>query len=617
MDLLDLFVKIGVKDEASEAVSSLGGKLKSGLATAGKVAAAGVGLVTSAAGAAAGALSALEGATEEYRVAQGKLNTAFDAAGFSADAAREAYYGFYGILGDTDTATEASQLLAQLVENEEDVVDWTDIAAGVFGTFGDSLPIEGLIEASNETAKVGQVTGVLADALNWVGISEDEFNEKLSACSDESERNQLIMETLSSTYDDAASAFYQNNQALVKSRDAQTMLMGAMSKLATTVQTVKTSLMADFMPSIVSVADALNNMLSGVEGVDQQFATAVQGLVDVAVAKLPQFLDFGTQIIMAFVSGIVASLPSLVAAAPQVISSIATALTGLLPQILAVGVQLLDQFTTGIETELPNMVARLPQVIDAILNYITENLPAILDKGVELLSQFSLGIINSIPVLVGDLPQVISAITSFFVTNFPKIVSSGGQLLGQLLVGILGAIPQIAVQLPSVISAIVSALRAGWDQLKQAGRYLLEGLWSGISDKISWLKSKVSGVVNTIKSWFTGSDGFDTHSPSKWSAKVMQNVMDGLSVGTDDGLPGALATVENATARIKEGMDFGTSTVDVSNSASGRLRAALDTVSAAGEQAITIVVQSVLDGKVIGETAYQYNKNRQRAYGVV
>ena len=605
----------GVKD-VTKSGESLASKLKSGLASAGKAAAVGIGAITTAAGAVAGALSVLEGATEEYRVAQGKLNTAFDAAGLSADAAKEAYYGFYGILGDTDTATEASQLLAKLVENEEDIVDWTDIAAGVFGTFGDSLPIEGLIEASNETAKVGQVTGALADALNWAGISEDDFNAKLAACSNESERNQLIMETLSGTYDEAASAFYKNNQELVKSRDAQTKLMSVMSELATTVQGVKNSLMADFLPSISSVASALNGMLSGTEGASEQFALAVEDLVAVAVEKLPQFLDFGVQIIMALVNGIVASIPSLVAAVPQVIAAIAEALVGLLPQILDVGVQLLDQFTTGIETELPNMVARLPQVIEAILNFITENLPAILEKGVELLSQFAFGIIDSIPVLVGDLPQIIQAITEFFVENFPKIVAAGGQLLGQLLVGILGAIPQIAVQLPSVVSAIVSALRAGWDQLKQAGRYLLEGLWSGISDKISWLKSKVSGVVNTIKSWFTGSDGFDTHSPSKWSAKVMQNVMDGLSVGTDEGLPGALATVENATARIKDGMDFGTSTVDVESSAAGKIRTALSAVTSAGEQAITIVVQSVLDGKVIGETAYQYNKNKQRAYGV-
>ena len=118
----------------------------------------------------------LDESTEEYRKAQGRLNTAFETAGYSAETAQEAYNAFYGILGDTDTATEASQLLAQLADSAEDVSVWTNIAAGVSGTFGDSLPIEGLIEAANETANVGTVTGVLADALNWVGISEDEFN---------------------------------------------------------------------------------------------------------------------------------------------------------------------------------------------------------------------------------------------------------------------------------------------------------------------------------------------------------------------------------------------------------------------------------------------------------
>ncbi len=63
-------------------------------------------------------------------------------------------------------------------KTEQDITKWTNIAAGVYGTFGDALPIEGMIESANETAKVGEVTGSLADALNWVGISEDAFNEK-------------------------------------------------------------------------------------------------------------------------------------------------------------------------------------------------------------------------------------------------------------------------------------------------------------------------------------------------------------------------------------------------------------------------------------------------------
>ena len=194
------------------------------------------------AGAVTAAFLAMDSATEEYRIAQGKLNTAYEAAGYSAETAATAYNEFYQILGDTDTATEASQLLSKLVQNEQDVTKWTRVAAGVSGTFGDSLPIEGLIEATNETAKVGQVTGVLADALNWVGISEDKMNERLERTSSEAERNQILLETLTDSYSDAADAFYRNNEQLVQSRKNQAALSAMTAKLGNARAIAKNSL---------------------------------------------------------------------------------------------------------------------------------------------------------------------------------------------------------------------------------------------------------------------------------------------------------------------------------------------------------------------------------------
>lgn len=185
---------------------------------------------------------ALDGATEEYRVAQGKLNAGFQAAGFSADVARKSYRNFYAILGDTDTATEASQLLANMAKNAEDVTKWTRIAAGVHGTFGDSLPIEGLVESANETARTGQVTGVFADALNWVGIMEDDFNAKLEKTTDVSKRNQLIMDTLSKTYDKAADSFYANNQQIINARRNHATLDEMLAKVGDTSSKLKSQL---------------------------------------------------------------------------------------------------------------------------------------------------------------------------------------------------------------------------------------------------------------------------------------------------------------------------------------------------------------------------------------
>lgn len=188
------------------------------------------------------AFIALDGATEEYRVAQGKLNAGFQAAGFSADVARKSYRNFYAILGDADTATEASQLLANMAKNEEEVTKWTRIAAGVHGTFGDSLPIEGLVESANETARTGQVTGVFADALNWVGIMEDDFNAKLEKTTDVSKRNQLIMDTLSKTYDKAADSFYANNQQVINARRNHATLDEMLAKVGDTSSKLKSQL---------------------------------------------------------------------------------------------------------------------------------------------------------------------------------------------------------------------------------------------------------------------------------------------------------------------------------------------------------------------------------------
>lgn len=197
----------------------------------------------------------LDESTEDYRKAQGKLNTAFTSAGLSTADAKKAYGDFYKILGDTDTATEAAQLLAKLTDNEEDLTKWTRIAAGVSGTFGDALPINGLIEASNETAKVGQVTGVLADALNWAGVSEENFNTALAACSTESERNQLILETLNGEYSEAADTFYQNNEQLVQHRENQIAVQESTAKLGAAMGTFKDNILAKLAPTFEKAAD--------------------------------------------------------------------------------------------------------------------------------------------------------------------------------------------------------------------------------------------------------------------------------------------------------------------------------------------------------------------------
>lgn len=574
----------GMRD-AGDAADDSSGKFNAATVAIGTLAANAISAVVSAIGGLISSLWNLDEATEEYRAAQGRLNTAFEAAGYSADDAQAAYQAFYGILGDTGQATEASQLLAQLSLSQQDLSTWTEIAAGVYGTFGESLPIEGLIEAANETANVGTVTGTLADALNWVGISEDEFNTKLAECSSEAERNQLIMDTLAGQYDEAADSFYRNNDAIVAARMAQEELNQVTAKLGDTIGRLKAQLSSDMLPAVASLGDAFNGLLLGQAGAPEAFALALQNLIQTVTTMLPQFITVGTQIISSVVSGILQSIPTLVAAIPQIVGSFIQGIGEAIPQILNSGMEMIQRLATGIVTGIPNMVAQLPQIIQSFLDYITDALPNILNSGVEILKNLAIGIIQAIPDLVAKLPQIITTFTGFILENLPTILGSGIKLLGELAVGIIQAIPDLVAKLPQIITAIVDGIVGLLGQIVSVGRRIVEGIWEGIQNAASWLVDKITGwfdgVVDSVKN-FLG-----IASPSKLFAdEVGKNMALGVGIGWEKEMKQVARNMQQSIP---------TPTIETVNNAAAGMVNGLSALS--GSQRITIEVPLYIDGK--------------------
>lgn len=498
----------GVK-QVSKSGESLASKLKSGLATAGKVAATGITAIAGAATASVTGLLALADSTEEYRIAQGRLNTAFEAAGYSAETAQEAYNGFYAILGDTDTATEASQLLAQLAESEEDVATWTQIAAGVSGTFGDSLPIESLIEATNETAKVGQVTGTLADALNWVGISEDEFNEKLAACSDESQRNQLIMQTLAAQYDEASAAFYRNNEALVESRNNQAQLDAALASLGTTVTNVKNSVLSELIPSISGIATAFNGILSGTAGAEQQLSQAVGGLVSSVADMLPEFMELGANVLTSLASGILENAPQIVEAItqslsqvatmlPEIVTQLASQLSAVLPSLVTAGIQIVTALIQGISENLPTIIETIVGLIPQLVQAFIDNAPMLLEAGLQLILGLAQGLVEAIPQLIEMLPQLITSIIEFVLSAIPQLIEAGIQLF----VALVGALPEIITAIveaiPQIIDGVINAIIESIPLLIQAGIDLFVALIEALPEIIVTIVEAIPHIIESV-----------------------------------------------------------------------------------------------------------------------
>ena len=557
----------------------------------GKAIGAGVAAMGAAIGAAAGAFLGLAESTREARVNMGKLETGFTTAGHSAEDAKKTYTELYGILGDDGQATEAAAHLAKLTKNEKELATWTDIATGVYATFGDSLPIENLTEAANETAKTGAITGGLADALNWAGVSEDEFQASLDKCSTEQERQALITKTLNGLYSDAAEKYREVNGDIIDAQKATASLNSAMAELGAIAEPIVTKLkqlaaelLQQITPFVELIGNGLVGALTGAEGAAQQFTDGLLGMVTFAIQKLtemlPTFINFAFQMIANIATGIAQALPTLVpslvqlvadivqvlidnipllidaalqlitglaqgvinaipvlvAALPTLITSLIDGLLSAIPQIIQAGIDLLTALVAALPEIITAIVAAIPEIINGIITALMENIPLIIQAGIDLLVALIQALPQIITTIVQAIPQIISGIVNALIGNIDQIIMAGVQLFVALIQNLPTIIVEIVKAVPQIVAGIVSAFGSLVGEMVNAGANLLHGLWEGISSAASWLWDKVTGWASSLVDGIKGF--FGIHSPSTVFAEIGTNMGEGVGVGFGESMDG-------------------------------------------------------------------------------
>lgn len=228
--------------------------------------------------------------TEEYRKIMGTLETSAQAAGYTAEQTAESYEYLYGVLGDhQQTATTVANLQA-IGLAQGDLRDMIDSVIGAWATYGDSIPIDGLAESVNETIQAGQVTGTFADVLNWAGVSEDEFNAKLAAANDSTERAQIVLNQLANQgLPETAKAWRDANEDVVAYNESQMKLDEAMGQLGETLAPVAAGLKDVFAEGVYAAADAVAWLIEKIQ-------TAINWLKDLndRISNSKEWKEFTT-----------------------------------------------------------------------------------------------------------------------------------------------------------------------------------------------------------------------------------------------------------------------------------------------------------------------------------
>nr|DAZ11667.1 MAG TPA: minor tail protein [Caudoviricetes sp.] len=458
VEIFKLFGSIFVNnDEANKSIAETEKKSKgvastlgSGIKTAAKW---GTALVGGAA-AGVGALSAVAESTREYRTEMGKLDTAFTTNKFSAADAKQTYSDLYAVVGDSGQATEAANHLSLLCNSTKDLQSWTEICTGVYGQFGDSLPIEGLTEAANETAKVGTVTGSLADALNWMGVSEDEFNEKLAKCSSEQERQQLITSTLTSLYSDASAQYKETNADVMESNRAHQQL-------------------SDTMAQIGAVAEPVLNSLIGLGGkLLERLSPIIEGVADSLAPALINICEEVAPIIVSMLEQIMPLIEELLPFIAQLIEQLA-------PLIVQIVEQLFPPLLQIIQDLLPYFM-QIIQAIMPLFSTLVELLMPVIEVFIQLAGVLLNGLLAALTPIIEDLAIFLNDLLT------PLI-----PIISELCNTIVGILQPVFEQLSPVISLVFDALRPVLDLLGE----MLETLIPALVPVIEWLAQIFSEVL--------------------------------------------------------------------------------------------------------------------------
>lgn len=632
LNLFELFARIILDtsdyddnlDEASRNTESFADKLKNGLSTAAKVGAAA--LTAAASGVAALTKSSID-QYAEYEQLVGGVDTLFKDASDTIQQYASNAYKTAGVSANTymEQATAFSASLIQSLGGD------TQAAA--------EYANQAIMDMSDNANKMG--TDIESIQQTYQSLMRGNYamldNLKLGYGGTKSELERLVADAEELTgqaldpskFSDVITAIHavQENMGITgtTAKEAATTIEGSVGMMRAAWDNLLVGIANDNgdLGSLTyefadTVETALSNILPRVKiilgGIGQVIADMgtiiAQTLPEMISTVLPSLISAGAQLLVGLVAGIISALPQLAASVPEIVSALYTSIVSAGPQLATAGTQLLSMFTSGIETGIPDLISRLPQIIEGILNFIAENLPSILDMGVQILTSLQDGIINSISSLVSSLPQVISAITGFIADNLPAIVNAGISVLVNLASGIVSAIPQLVAVLPQIISAIVNGIGNLIGSIVDIGENIVQGIWEGIQNMATWIKNKVTGFFSGIVDGVKGLLGI--HSPSTVFADMGKNMALGLGDGWDNEYSHIRRDIEN-------GLNFGTANVDYSSSMLGRsqsgLSNAFNNIAATMGQNFTITVQSVLDGKVIGETAYQYSRNKQRAYG--
>ena len=518
----------------------------------------------------------------------------------------------------SDLAQGTQTLLAFGVANNEStsLLKMTgDIA------LGNSDKFQRLNTALGKAESLGKLTGetyqqMVEAGFNPLKIISEQTGESMEKLQKRMSAGKVSVDELTGAMEIATSEggqFYQGMEKASKTTDGliSTLVDNAKALVGSVLKPMTESIRTDLLPAAIEYVSRLQTAfdVTGFKGlteeagniaqeITQKINESIPKIVEFISANMPALVAMITQTLTTIVSSVTSALPALlpvlVAAATSLLSAVFTSLqqntqaisqamvqivTMLamflvqnLPILIETGLNVVIALTQGIAQSLPELIPAIVAMVLEIVNILTNPDTVIeLNKAaLQIILAVTEGLILSLPELLTRLPGIVLNIAVGFIESAPQLWESGKELIAQMWEGIVARFSEVFLSIGQLVSEnITQPVKDKVSDFFNAGRDLIVGIWNGISDKIAWLKSQVKGLVNIIKGWFTGKDGFDNNSPSKWGIKMGATIPQGIGIGMSQGMSEALSSASNVINKIKAKISGSSVALDVNGNPTG------------------------------------------------
>lgn len=492
MNLLDLFVKISVQDEASENVETLSGKFKTGLAAAAKVGAAAVG--AAATGIAVLTKNALNNYAE-YEQLVGGVDTLFKDSSakvqeFAANAYKTAGLSANEYM-DTVTSFSAS-LLQSLGGDTEAAADMANVA---------------ITDMSDNANKMGTDMASIQNA--YQGFAKQNYtmldNLKLGYGGTKEEMQRLInhaneLNAAQGKYTDYSIESYSDIVSAIHDVQVEMGIYGTTAKEASTT----------IQGSVSSMKSAWGNLLVGIADDNADFKTLTEQFVD-------SLVTVGENIIPR-INIIIQGLTQLITEASQTIIPMAVQiLLENLPSIVAAGMDLIIALVSGILDNIDMLIDCVLEMVDVIVDKLIDNLPKLIEGGIRLIAALASGLIRAIPNLVSKIPQIISSIVIGIINGIPAIFDVGKNIVEGLWNGIKNMGSWITGKVKDFFGGIVGGVKnflgihSPSKVFAGIGGFMAEGLGEGFDDQFKYVKKDIENSMSFDAGTITADANISRH----------------------------------------------------------------------------------------------------------